>query len=420
MRRLLSRPDFRLFFLGVVATMVGESALLLVLAIWVKTLTGSSSLAGLTLFAVTAPALIAPVLGWVVDRFRRRPFLATTLAVTAAAEIPLLFVHGRGQVGLIYAVTLAYGASALLASAATNGMIKELLPGDLLAEANGALQTVRQGLRLVAPIGGAALFAVVGGPAVVSLDIGCLLIGALAIALVRLRESGPEPAQLHWLGEVSAGVRHLFGPASLRRGTLGLLVAIALAGFSETVIFAYVDQGVHLSPPYVSVIVSVQGIGGLTGGLLAARIVRRLGELGATALGILLFGIGFAGFIPPYLPVGLCFAVLFGLAIPIAVVGFYTLMQRITPAGVVGRVSAAADAVIGTPQALSIAVGAGLVLVVDYRILLALMAVVITGAAWYLWRGRGLTPPAAGSPANDAPAQASPVVPTAQPVPVEE
>src|SRR6185295_7032279 len=70
MREPFRRRDFRLLFAGVVATMTGESVLFLVLAIWVKDLTGSTSMAGLTLFALAAPALFAPVLGWVVDRFR--------------------------------------------------------------------------------------------------------------------------------------------------------------------------------------------------------------------------------------------------------------------------------------------------------------------------------------------------------------
>ena len=65
MLTVLRRADFRVLFAGVVATMVGESALLLVLAIWVKELTGSSSLAGITIFAVVAPALAAPLLGWI-------------------------------------------------------------------------------------------------------------------------------------------------------------------------------------------------------------------------------------------------------------------------------------------------------------------------------------------------------------------
>src|SRR5262245_10892998 len=349
MRAVLRRPDFRLFFIGSVATIVGETTLLLVLAIWVKSLTGSSSLAGLTLFALAAPALAAPLLGWVVDRFRRKPFLVVTLVATAVALLPLLLVRDRSDVGIIYGVAVAYGISALLTSGANNGMIKEQLPEELLAEANGAFQTVRMGLRLIAPIGGAGLFALLGGGAVAVVDILCLLVGASSIAAVKLRESGPQPAELHWVGEVMAGVRHLFGPASLRRSIIGVIITITVLGFAETIIFAYVDEGLHRSPVFVSVIVCLQGIGGLAGGLRAATVVRRLGEVGAPACGIGLMAFGTIFFFRPNVALGLIGAVFLGLGIPVAVVALNTLMQRVTPAGVMGRVGAAADAVIGIP-----------------------------------------------------------------------
>jgi len=143
-RALLRRSDFRRLFVGMLAVVVGDSALLLVLAIWVKQLTGSNSLAGLTLFAVAAPGLFAPVLGWIVDRFRRRPFLVVAVLVTAAALVPLMLVRDRGDIGLIYVVGVLYGASLILIGAALNGLIKAMLPEELLAPANGALQTVRQ------------------------------------------------------------------------------------------------------------------------------------------------------------------------------------------------------------------------------------------------------------------------------------
>src|SRR5690606_33422648 len=139
MRAVLRRKDFRRLFAGVVAAMVGETALLLVLAIWVKDLTGSNSLAGLTIFAVVAPALAAPVLGWVVDRYRRKPFLVATLTATIGALTPLLFVRDRGDVWLIYVVGVLYGISMILVSAALNALIKTILPESLLAEGNGAL-----------------------------------------------------------------------------------------------------------------------------------------------------------------------------------------------------------------------------------------------------------------------------------------
>jgi Major Facilitator Superfamily len=398
MRAVLRRPDFRLFFIGSVATIVGDSVLLLVLAIWVKTLTHSNSLAGLTLFALAAPALGAPVLGWVVDRFRRKPFLVATLVATVLVLVPLLFVRDRGQVWVIYAVAFAYGVSSLLTSAATTGLIKELLPENLLAEANGAFQTVRQGLRLIAPIGGAGLFAVLGGAAVASLDIACLLVGAFTIGSLKLHEPGPANAELHWLGEVTAGLRYLFGPASLRRAIIGLIIAISVLGFAETVVFAYVDSGLHRSPTFVSVLVCVQGVGGLLGGLGAARIVKTTGELASTAFGIALIGVGLAFLVYPQLVLGLVGAVLLGLGIPIGLVGANTLIQRVTPMAVISRVGAAADAVIGTPQALSIAGGAALVTVLDYRLVIVIMAAGMFFSAAYMWSGRALTSASPGEP----------------------
>jgi hypothetical protein len=59
-------------------------------------------------------------------------------------------------------------------------------------------------------------------------------------------------------------------------------------------------------------------------------------------------------------------------------------MQQLTPPALQGRVSSGVDFLIGTPQSISIAVGAGLISWVNYRILLGVIAVVIAGAALYL------------------------------------
>lgn len=61
MRELVRDGRYRLLFAGQVASMAGDSVMILVLAIWVKDLTGASGLAGAVTLAIAAPVAVAPV-----------------------------------------------------------------------------------------------------------------------------------------------------------------------------------------------------------------------------------------------------------------------------------------------------------------------------------------------------------------------
>src|SRR3954463_13745802 len=74
MRTLLSYREARLLLAGQTLSAFGDWAMLIVLAVWMKSLTGSSALAGLTFFVFAAGSLLAP-LGGVPARPVRRPLL---------------------------------------------------------------------------------------------------------------------------------------------------------------------------------------------------------------------------------------------------------------------------------------------------------------------------------------------------------
>jgi hypothetical protein len=79
--------------------------------------------------------------------------------------------------------------------------------------------------------------------------------------------------------------------------------------------------------------------------------------------------------------------ILFGVGIPLIVVALFTLLQRTTPGPLQGRTYSAIEVLVGTPQTLSVAVGAAAVAVVDYRVLLLVEAAVVAAAgAWLLTR----------------------------------
>ncbi|TDC49227.1 MFS transporter [Micromonospora sp. KC207] len=393
MRTVLGRPDFRLLFGALLTSMAAESILLLALAIWVKDLTGSDGLAGATIFAIIAPMVLAPLIGWAVDRHPRRPFFVAANLTTAALLTPLFTVSEAGDVWVIYVVAGLYGLSYLTLSAALAGLIRHMVPVELLADANGALQTVRQGLRLVGPLAGAALYAAVGGWLLTGLAMVGFITAAAVVALLRTPEAAPGGGGSRWTAELGAGLRHLASEPALRRALLGYGLGSLVMGFTESLIFAYVDQGLRRDAAFVGVLVTVQGLGGLVGGLFSAALVRRAGEVGALATGVTLFGPAALALAYPSVWLGFAALLLAGLSLPLITVGLNTLIQRRTPAGLLGRVVAASEALVSGPQAISIGAGALLVGVFDYRLLFVLVGVVTTAAGAFLWRGRQLSAP---------------------------
>lgn len=389
MRRAFRVPGVKLLLAGQTLSMFGDRALLLVLAIWAKTLTGSSAAAAMVIFVVVAPALFAPIGGLVVDRLRRRSVMITVDLVVGAGVLSLLFVHGQEQLWLLYAVAALYGAGGMVFESAQSALLTTMLPEELLPEANGAFQTVREGLRIVAPIAGAALFAGIGGGAVAVVDAATFAVSAVCLAFLPGHESKPARPEHHVLREAAAGIRHVLATIPLRRIVLTTAVALLVVGFAETVIFAVVDQGLHRPPSFVGVLGFAQGIGAVAGGLTSARAIRRFGDARVAAAGIGLFAIGDVGLATAALPVVAGGIVVAGFGIAWLVVAFVTSVQRRTPSGLQGRAFSAADAMVSVPQTISIAVGAALSLVLDYRILVAVMSTVTLAAAvWLGVRGR--------------------------------
>lgn len=389
MRRLLATRDARLYFAGQSLSLFGDTALWLAAGVWAKELTHSNSAAGLVFLAFCLPQLAAPLSGWLVDRMRRRTLLLATNLLTAVAVLPLTLVHDAGDVWVIYGVMVLYGVSATLVNAGQSALLTTMLPDELLPNGNALLHTVREGLRLVGPLVGAGLFVWLGGGAVALLDAATFLGAAVALAAMRLRESAPAPPERRVSTELAAGVRHVFGNPGLRRLASASVIAIFGFGFSESVVFAVVDQGLHRAPAFVGVLLTMQGTGALVTGIAAPALIRRLGEGGAVVLGLVIAAMGLPLLALSSLPLVALGTALFGASMPPIVVGSLTLLQRSTPLHLQGRAYAAFDLTVGTPQTVAIGVGAALIGVVDYRILLLVMAaLMLVAAAWLFAGGR--------------------------------
>ena len=384
MRRLLAHRDARVYLVGQLFSLFGDSSLWLAMGIWVKTLTHSNAQAGLVFFFFTAPSLLAPASGLVVDRFRRRTLLVATNAATGGAVLALLAVHGPGQVWLIDAVMFAYGLSYGVLGPAQSALLTVMVPADVLPDANGALRTTQEVLRLVGPLTGAGLFVAVGAHVIAIIDAATFTVPVVCLLLLRVIEPTPQPAVGHLARQLAAGVRHVWRTVELRQVIVAGAATTTVFGFIETINYAIASNGLHRTAAFVGVLASVQGAGAVIGGLSVATLVRRLGEGRLIGIAMLVAAAGAALEIPALLFSVIVGDVLFGAAIAWIVVGLITLAQRLTPPELQGRVYAAADTLITTPQTLSIALGAGLITIVGYQPLLIAMAAVIAAAATYL------------------------------------
>ena len=377
MRRLLAIPDARTYLGGQALSMLGDSALWLAMGIWVKQLTGSSSAAGLTWMAFMAPQLAGPAAGLLADRIRRRSLLLAVNLAAAAIVLPLLLVRDEHDVWLVYAVMVAYGAANAIIGAAQPGLLRTVVPDRLLPDANGLLQTVREGLKLVAPLAGAGLFAAAGPSAVIVLDAATFLTAAASLAAMRVREPRPQPTERHPLAEAADGIRHVWATPLLRRLIAACLVSVVGFGFCEATLFAVVDQGLHQPAPFLGVLMATQGAAAVIGGLAAAPVLRRIGEPRLTGAGLGLFALACPLLATSHTGIVLSGSVLMGCGIPWTMVGLNTLLQRLTPLALQGRVYGAVDMIVAVPHVTSIAGGAVLVAALDHRLVLAAMAVLL-------------------------------------------
>jgi MFS family permease len=394
MQRLARHPAFRLLAAGYITSVFGDRALFVVLGIWTLDLTGSSAAGGLAFAFLGLAGLLAPLAGLIADRYPRRTVLIANDLATGAVVLALLAVNDRSDVWIVYGVALLYGFSNQVGAAARGGLVAGLVPEDLLAPANGVIESARSGVRIVAPAVGAALYVAVGGPAVVVLDTCTFLLSAACLAGLRVPDIATRGGRVTF-AELGAGFRHLFGTPSLRRLQLAIVLGAAGVGSAEVIPFSVVHDGLGDSSALLGVLSAGHGAGAIAGGIGAGILAGRLGEERVQALALLIGAVGMAVFAIPNAAAALLASVMFGICLASVMVAYFTMVAKRTPDALRGRALAAAETIASTPYLSGIAVAAFAVSQVDYRLVTLVGALALSLSALLTYRAErsaALTP----------------------------
>ncbi|MET9453594.1 MFS transporter [Streptomyces canus] len=432
----------RLLLTAVTVSGFGTSALWLASGVWVKDLTGSDGLAALCMLAMWAPTLAGPLLGALADRVPRKPLLIGGSLLLAALLPVLLAVDGPDRVWLVLMVLFVYGATGVVHDAAESALVAGAVAPSLLGGFNGLRMAVTEGMKLVAPLAGAGLYAVQGGPGVALLDAITFVSAALLYARLRVRESRPDPlapptsagtrdeppGRTATAAEapgrrttpglsptstdrrtpsrrtpVGAGPRHIWAHPILRPLVLAGGTTMLFAGLNGALIYAVID-GLGHSPAYAGALYAAQGAGSVAVGLVSGPALRRLGERRFAAYGIALTAVAAGLRAIPSDPLALACSAAIGAGLPCVLIAALTAVQRETPDALLGRAVAMAHTLVYTPNVLGLAAGAALVELVDQRPLSALLGVTWLAMAVPLFQ----RPASASRIASRSPSDANP------------
>jgi Na+/melibiose symporter-like transporter len=344
------RRNARLYLVGLAASLLGDSAMSLVAGIWVKSLTGSSAEAGLVGACMYLPSLFGPAAGLLADRVSRRRLLLALNVASAVIVLTLLAVRSAAEVWLIFCVMIWYGVNLAVSDPAESALFAEMLPLDLRQRLNGWRLGLQETGRLVAPLFGAAMFALVGGGSVAAFDSATFVVAALTVAGLRLREPPPRPPATNWRADLVAGLVHVRRTPELARLLLTGGFVIVLSGVLVAPQYSLV-QAAGEPPAFLGVLSACLGAGSIVASLVSSRLLRRLGEDRLALLGMINFAAGTALRATGLLPCAVIGTLVLGFALPWIFLAILSAAQRLTPLDLQGRVAALVSLVLFGPQA---------------------------------------------------------------------
>ncbi|GAA2135070.1 MFS transporter [Kitasatospora kazusensis] len=346
--------DFLTFWFGETVSLFGTQVTALALPLTaVSVFDAGPQEVGLLRFLQLVPY---PVLGllfgvWV-DRLRRRPLLiaANLTRMVLIGLIPVLHALHHLSMGLLLVLAAAIGSASVLFDVSWMSFVPTVVRDPrLYVEANQKLGVTSSTADVAGPGLAGLLIGVVSAPTALAVDAFSYL--ASLVTLIRVRTPEPRPAPTgarRRLGaELREGLRWVFGHRVLRP----LALIAPLCNFSLvivwTVFLLHAVRAEHLSPALIGVVFSASSVGGLAGGLLSGRVVKRfpLGRAYAFSMSAIFLGplliLSAHGPRPVVVAMSTASFFLSYAGLGVAGVIMVSLRQTCTPPSLTGRMNAA-------------------------------------------------------------------------------
>ena len=271
--RSLSERNYRLFFTGHAASVIGTWMQRVAQDWLVLTLTDSGIALGLTAALQFTPMLLLGLWGGaVVDRADKRRLIIGTQAVQAALAVVLaaLTLTGAVELWMVFALALGLGLVTVLDNPARHAFVAEMVGPEDYVNAHALNSTVHNMGRMIGPAVAGLLIATVGVG--IAFAINAVSFLAVIAGLLRMDRSALRRPQgkMRRRGQVREGLRYVWGRPELR-AVLFLVLVVALFGQNFRVVLPLLASDTFDSGAEVyGYLTAALGLGAVLGAVASA------------------------------------------------------------------------------------------------------------------------------------------------------
>jgi MFS family permease len=294
--RSLRNPNYRLYWIGQVISMLGTWMQTIGQAWLVLRLTDSPLALGIVTACQTLPVLLLALFGGVIaDRVPKRRLLVITQTMMLVQASILALLTAGGWVHLIHLYLLAavLGTATALDNPTRQAFVKEMVGPDDVPNAVALNSIVQNTARLAGPALAGLTIAAVGVAACFTLNAVSFVAVIVALLLMRPERfyEAPTPQRGKVLAQIGEGLRYALktpeiGPILLLTVTFGIF------GYNFNIILPLLARYVlHAGPIGFGALSSAMAVGSLIGALRIAysgAASQRMLLLGATGFSVLL------------------------------------------------------------------------------------------------------------------------------------
>jgi MFS family permease len=266
LRPLRSR-EFRLLWLGMSVSLVGDGVFLVATAWTAYALWNTPAALSVIGIALTVPTMVCLLVGGAVsDRFDRRRVMlwADVGRGSAIAVVAVLAWTHTLTFPALTAMVSVYALGAGFFTPAFESAVPAIVPPDLLAQANALDQFVRPiAMRMVGPALGGFIVGVLGAGSAFALDAASFGFSALTVLALRPIVVGVAEAQ-STVAAVHEGIRFVRSQTWLWGTLISAAVAyLVFLGPTEVLLPYVVKNSLHGSAFDLGVVLAAGGVGAL-------------------------------------------------------------------------------------------------------------------------------------------------------------